>query len=181
MLNIQGTLLYHDLSTHIKLTQLAVSHSMLCRHHWRSDQCDNINSGGSEDWGRCQWIFLWSGEGTGWHSDQTCGRSPGFCLRNSTNCPRHGQPKQQVFVSQLCIQVVFSIMEEDDRNIYMNASSVAFCMALFQLQGARACAQAGIENRITFFITKAANQSGKIDEKTDFGNDAVMSIAPRLQ
>lgn len=25
-----GTLLYHDLSTHIKLTQLAVSHSMLC-------------------------------------------------------------------------------------------------------------------------------------------------------
>ncbi len=70
-------------------------------------------------------------------------------------------------------------MEEDYRNIYMNASLVAFCMAIFQLQGA--CAQAGIENRITFFKTKAANQSGKIDEKTDFGNDAVMSIAPRLQ
>lgn len=70
------------------------------------------------------------------------------------------------FFSQLCIQVIFSIMEEDDRNIYMNALSVAFCMALFQLQGARACAQAGIENSIHFFKTKAANQSGKIDGKT---------------
>lgn len=45
-------------------------------------------------------------------------------------------------------------MEEDDRNIYMNALSVAFCMALFQLQGARACAQAGIEKCLKFFKTK---------------------------
>lgn len=66
-------------------------------------------------------------------------------------------------------------MEEDDRNIYMNALSVAFCMSLFQLQGARACAQAGIENSLKFFKTKAANQSGKTDEKPDFGNDAVTS------
>lgn len=87
--------------------------SLLCRHHWRSDQCDNVNGGGSEDRGWCQWIFLWSGEGTGRHSDKTCGRSFGFCLRNGTNCQRHGQPKQQVFSSQLRIQIIFSIMEKD--------------------------------------------------------------------
>lgn len=57
----------------------------------------------------------------------------------------------------------------------MNALSVAFSMALFQLQGARACPQAGIKNSIKVFKTKAANQSGKSDEKQDFGNDAVMS------
>lgn len=81
--------------------------SLLCRHHWWSDQCDNVNGGGSEDWGWCQWIFFWFGEGIGRHSDQTCGRSFGFCLRNGTNCQRHGQPKQQVF-----IQIIFSIMEK---------------------------------------------------------------------
>lgn len=72
--------------------------SLLCRHHWRSDQCDNVNCGGSEDWGWCQWIFLRFGQGIGRHSDKTCGRSFGFCFRNGTNCQRHGQPKQQVFI-----------------------------------------------------------------------------------
>jgi len=51
MLSIKTlTVLYHCEYHKIVIalsTELGVS--LLCRHHWRSDQCDNINGGGSED------------------------------------------------------------------------------------------------------------------------------------
>jgi len=69
---------------------LAYSAVLVCaRYHWRTDERHHFNSRRCEDWRRCQWFHIRSWEGSGWHSNQTCRWSSGFCIRNRAGSEGH--------------------------------------------------------------------------------------------
>lgn len=64
------------------------------RYHWRTDKRHHFNSRRCEDWRWCQWFHIRSWEGSGWHSNQTCCWSSGFCIRNCAGSEGHGDSER---------------------------------------------------------------------------------------
>lgn len=65
-----------------------------CRYYRWLDKCDHVHCGRRKDRGWCNRLFLRSRQRPCWDSDQASGRGAGFCLRDRTDCKRHGQSEQ---------------------------------------------------------------------------------------